>query len=62
MGKVSKSQAFIEIARAINSGEESKANAMINVVGRSIAADNRSKVINSDVKLRRKEKTMFSGR
>lgn len=61
MGKISKSQAFIEIARAINNGQEKKANAMINVVGRSIAADNRSKIINPNVEMKRKEKEMFSG-
>lgn len=60
MGKISKSQAFIDIVQAINNGQDKKANDMINIVGRSIAADNRSKVINPNVELKKNEKAMFS--
>ena len=60
MGKISRTQAFIEIAEAINNGREKEANAMINIVGKSIAADNRKKEVNADINLSRKEKVYFS--
>lgn len=60
MGKKLKSDVFIEIAQAMNSGQERKANEMINIVGRSIATDNRKKEINPTIELKRKEKVIFS--
>lgn len=60
MGKITQTQAFIEIAEAINNGQEKKANAMINIVGKSIAADNKRKEVNTNINLTRKEKVYFS--
>lgn len=51
MRKISRTQALIEIVEAINNGSEEKANAMINIVGKSIAADNRRKEINENINL-----------
>lgn len=60
MRRISRTQAFIDIAEAINKGNEKEANAMINIVGKSIAADNRKKEVNSDIILSREEKVYFS--
>lgn len=60
MGKISRTQAFIDIAEAINNGCEKKANVMINIVGKSIAADNRKKEVSPTISLSKKEKIYFS--
>ena len=59
MAKLTKVNAFYEIASAICNGETTKANKMMKVVGNSLTYNKINNIYSSDISLKREDKKIF---